>query len=384
MRSQRFSFATLALAFVVALQTNLLFAQEAGAANDVANAAAPPFDVPKGKDAQFYKELTPKLIKEFNERFAKTTSREERSQLHDGLGDAFLAIFRYAKDGDEAGKRVAFNALHTAISQYALAGNYDKLKEFRKDREMMENDEARARVDMDLIRCSVFDAIEKDDKDALKATVEEFFAKSENNFVPNVAVYIYWKTLEFDPELAKAFSARVVDEFQDGIDAQKEIANLFVGYKRFNELVGKGMKVEGLFLDGTEIDWESYRGKVVLVDFWATWCGWCVQEFPEIEALYDKYRDQGFVVIGYSVDEDLDDLKKFNDEGKLPWKTLSQRLSADAKKKDGTEYLSINEYYGIDSYPTLILVGKDGKVIDTNARGDRLVELLEEQFPDVK
>ncbi|MBR5759804.1 MAG: TlpA family protein disulfide reductase, partial [Thermoguttaceae bacterium] len=126
------------------------------------------------------------------------------------------------------------------------------------------------------------------------------------------------------------------------------------------------MLVEGLFLDGKEIKWEEYRGKVVLIDFWATWCGPCRAEIPNVKALYEKYHDAGFEVVGYSVDEDLDVLREFEENEKLPWKTMSEKLSMDKKNdKDEPVYKNLSAYYGVNAIPTMILVGKDGKAIDT-------------------
>ncbi len=373
-----------ALLFVAAL-TSSVAGQEVGASAE-SGGESKLFYVPEGKDAKFYKELEPQLVREFVDVFDKAKSNEERNQLESQLGEAFFSIYQYTKDGDDAAKRVSSGALLEAISEFTISNSADRLRELRKDPAIAQNAKASIRIDAALIRFATFEAVENDDKDALKAIVEEFFAKSDNDVMPHVGEYIYWKAKDYDAELAGAFAARVVEKFKDGNEAQQEIARRFVGNARFDNLVGNEMKVEGLFVDGTEIDWKSYRGKVVLVDFWATWCGWCVAEFPEIQKLREKYRDKGFEVIGYSVDydEDFDKLEKFVKEGKIPWKTLSQTLSVAAKKKGGKEYVALGEYYGIAALPTMILVGKDGKVLDTNARGDRLVELLKEQFPDVK
>jgi len=140
------------------------------------------------------------------------------------------------------------------------------------------------------------------------------------------------------------------------------------------------MKVEGLYLDGTEIDWKSYRGKVVLVDFWATWCGPCIGEIPNMTKMYEKYNAAGFEILGYSIDDDLERLHKFEEDRKLPWKTASRKLTQDAEK----DYVIISEYYGVNAIPTMVLVGKDGKVLSTKARGAELERLLGEQFPEVK
>ena len=122
----------------------------------------------------------------------------------------------------------------------------------------------------------------------------------------------------------------------------------------------------------------------MLVDFWATWCGPCVAEVPNVLALYNKYHDAVFDVLGYSLDEDLEALERFEEERQLPWRTAVHKLSLEANEKEGKNYTNLTEYYGVNAIPTMILVDKDGKVIDTQARGERLKELLEKAFPDVE
>ncbi len=187
-----------------------------------------------------------------------------------------------------------------------------------------------------------------------------------------------------DADLANSFLERLVKTFEKGTDLQKNIAKKLVGLNRYNELVGNELKVEGLYLDGEEIDWDSYRGKVILVGVWATWAQPNRDEISNVQALYEKYHDAGFDVLGYCVDSDVDALKKFVEERKIPRKTASEALSVQAKENGGKEYESLSSYYGFNGGTGMLLVGKDGKVIEKHVPGDRLQEFLEEQFPDVK
>ena len=164
----------------------------------------------------------------------------------------------------------------------------------------------------------------------------------------------------------------------------QRMAKTLVGKIRYAQLPGKKMKVEGLLVNGKPIKWKSYRGQVVLVDFWATWCGPCREEIPNLRKLYAKYHDAGFEIISYSVDDELDDLRKFLRKNDMPWKVASRELSITATKKNGNAYLDLIKYYGIDGYPTMILVDKDGKVVALDARGEELEKLLKKLFPKVK
>src|SRR5260370_38395244 len=94
------------------------------------------------------------------------------------------------------------------------------------------------------------------------------------------------------------------------------------GAARRLKLPGKEIVLKGTKLEGKEVDLKSYRGKVVLVDFWATWCPPCIAELPNVKKLYETYHDRGFEVVGISQDRTMDALTKFLEKEKLPWINL--------------------------------------------------------------
>ena len=222
--------------------------------------------------------------------------------------------------------------------------------------------------------------------DELKVAIENLEVAAEKNDYLARRVDTCAKIIsQYDQDESVAFLKRALQAFQASEnDVRKRIAEELAPQFRFADLVGNEMIFEGVYDDGEEIDWKSYRGKVVLVDFWATWCGPCVDEISNVLELYKKYHDAGFDVVGYSLDEDLDALEKFEKERNLPWRTGVRKLSLEANQKDGKTFADIAKYYGINAIPTMILVDKDGKVLDTNARGEHLKELLEKAFPDVE
>jgi thiol-disulfide isomerase/thioredoxin len=134
-------------------------------------------------------------------------------------------------------------------------------------------------------------------------------------------------------------------------------------------VIGQKLQFEGTTTDGKPFDFATLAGKVVLVDFWATWCGPCLRELPNIKKNYEKYHDRGFEVVGISLDEDRSTLEAFLREQELPWRTLfSDNIQT-------TQALA--NRFGVEGIPALMLVGKDGKVITLKARGADLGKELE-------
>ncbi|GEM_PF-5126009 len=122
-------------------------------------------------------------------------------------------------------------------------------------------------------------------------------------------------------------------------------------------------------IDGKPIDLSAYKGKVLLMDFWATWCGPCMRELPNVLEAYKKYHKKGFEILGISFDLDRAQFEKVIKERGMTWRHYFDG------KGWGNEIGSI---YNIHAIPHTILVGKDGKIAAINLRGEKLIEAVRE------
>ena len=116
-------------------------------------------------------------------------------------------------------------------------------------------------------------------------------------------------------------------------------------------------------INGQPLSIAKYKGKVVLVDFWATWCGPCIMELPNVLSTYAKYRSKGFDIVGISLDKDVQALKEFIKSKGMPWAQYCDGQVWESK-------MALN--YGVMGIPATFLVDGRGIIIGRDLRGPML------------
>jgi len=124
--------------------------------------------------------------------------------------------------------------------------------------------------------------------------------------------------------------------------------------------------------EGAPLALSSLRGKIILLDFWASWCKPCRQENPNVVRIYNQYKDKGFDILGVSLDREKEAWLKAIADDQLTWHHVS-----DLKFWQSEAALK----YNVQSIPFTLLLDKDGKIIGKNLRGDELAQKLAELLP---
>jgi len=219
-------------------------------------------------------------------------------------------------------------------------------------------------------------------KDTKKiAEIQQAFEAESNNFTAKVKAMI--------PEMGTSLSALFATNF---LNPEVEMSTIFELAKKFEKerptmkqgqiFVGNAKRMRGIQIGDAApeitlnttsdkpLSLSSLRGKVVLIDFWASWCGPCRQENPNVVKAYNRFKDKGFEIFSVSLDKDKTSWVKAIEKDGLLWPSHVSDLKYWQSAAAQT--------YGVNGIPATFLLDKDGKIIGKNLRGEALEKKLEE------
>ena len=186
---------------------------------------------------------------------------------------------------------------------------------------------------------------------ALSAVVSTLREKNHTNFV--------------------AFAEQFIKEYQEQDPGAAKDLEKIVRQKKAFTIGGEAPDFGQPSPEGDEIRLNDFRGKWLLVDFWASWCGPCRKENPNVVAMYEKYKNKGFEILGVSLDKSKDRWVNAIQQDGLTWPQIS-----DLKGWRN----EVAQLYGVRSIPQTLLLDREGKIVARNLRGRSLEEKLEEIF----
>ena len=194
--------------------------------------------------------------------------------------------------------------------------------------------------------------INLDDFDRSVRELRREFPKRDE---PHELMLVLAKNRFWDDQMQKARA--VAEELAASSAPSSVVEEARSMLKRFARL-GQPLAFEFTALDGRGVDLKGMRGKVVLIDCWATWCAPCLREMPHVKAAYDRYHARGFEVVGISSDDDREALEKFVKVNRIPW----------AQYFDGKGELNrFASEFNVGGIPTMWLVDRKGVLRDLNA-----------------
>jgi len=122
-------------------------------------------------------------------------------------------------------------------------------------------------------------------------------------------------------------------------------------------------------LSGDKIAIKDYSGKVILLDFWATWCKPCLNEMPHVKDIYQEYHDDGFEIIGVSLDRTRENLVSYVEQNDIGWPQIYDGRGG-----------RIASSYAVSAIPSTFLLDREGRIVEKNLRGKALEEAVGKLF----
>jgi len=198
-------------------------------------------------------------------------------------------------------------------------------------------------------------------------------------------VALGFQIAEKNEVFAKQLAEEMVEYIRSpdcALSAIEKMSAVAAWERKLRLALGIDPKLYGRTLNDEEFNWESLRGKYVLIKFTATWCVPCRAEIPDMLEAYEKYHDRGFEIVSAYIyergneDEQIETVRQSVEKEKLPWIILSETQT----EKAGQPLFRNSYFYQSVSVPTMVLVDQEGNIVMTRARGRALQTKLAEIF----
>lgn len=308
---------------------------------------------------------------------AKPRRVQERPGFLEAVLDAADRIL--ASDAPEESKLAALLARFRALHALADSGNASAAESLGKlvdayTRDLRPEVAAEVRLHLLARRAAQADGMPPDQLPLLLEELKAYFAETEleHRHLSLASATVHAINLLPDAAAAARWFREFAALFAASEDPELSRYGKKLGQsKAARSLVGQLLELEGTPVDGRAFSWEALRGKVVLVDFWASWCGACRDELPNVKRNYERWRDHGFEVVGISLDEDREKLLACVKAEGITW----VNLFGEGDAVGWNHPMAVK--YGVRAIPHTFLVDHNGKIVAEGVRGEQLGDWLQ-------
>ena len=316
-------------------------------------------------------------LEQLDKAAAAATNQEQQARLNAQRADLLEKLAAASSGDDRAGW---LRQLADSVSAAAQSGTYpdgvQRLEALLSRLRQEQDQDLAAYVKFRLITAQYGVALQQPNADFVKIqetwlkSLEEYVAEYPKSDDAAEAMLQLGVAREFagQDDEAKAWYSRAAKDFPDSGSAKKA-----AGAVRRLDSVGKVLELRGTGADGKPVDLARYRGRVVLIHYWATWCEPCKQDIEQLKELQAKYGKAGFDLVGISLDRGREELIAYLKQHRLPWAQIFEPGGLDSR---------LANELGILTLPTMVLIDQSGKVVNRGIHVSQVEAELKSRLKD--